>query len=79
MKEGTVIEADSTTPYGIDNNQFVAYLPIDSDYTIEMSKDSSATLSIYEPTKLKFVDVKTNFSSSIGNSSLDENVKVEFQ
>ncbi|MFA6860860.1 MAG: hypothetical protein WCR56_00510 [Bacilli bacterium] len=79
MKEGVVIEADSTTPYGIDKNQFVAYLPIDSDYTIEMSKDSSATLSIYEPTKLKLVDVKTDFNSSIGDSSLDGNVKVEFK
>jgi len=43
-----------------------------------INKESTATLSIYEPSKLKCVNSHGTISESIENKQLDENIKVQF-
>lgn len=77
-KDGSFDSISNSYVYGINNYNFVAYLPISEGYKIIMDKDSTATLSTYEPSKLKYVDSNGTISSSTENKKLNENITVEF-
>jgi len=70
---------NNTYVYGISGEEFVIYLPIQEGYEIIMPSTSTGTLSIYEPSKLKYVNSYGDISSSITNKQIDENVKVTFE
>jgi hypothetical protein len=72
---GEVIETNSSIVYGIHHEKFVAYLPIDSGYTIEMESGSTASLSVYEPSKLKNVLLKDITTSSKINDDISVSLK----
>lgn len=79
MDAGVVKDCNNSITYGIVDDQFIAYLPVDDGYTIQLSKDATGSVSIYEPSKLRFVDVKKDFDSSFDNQQVDENIKVDFE
>jgi len=78
LDNGRIVKVDTTATYALDSGNFVAYFPIAEGYTVLMDNESTASLSIYEPSKIKFVDVRKDFTSKIGNSKLDDNVSVVF-
>src|SRR5574344_1466930 len=72
---GDVIESNSSIVYGIHHEKFVAYLPIDSGYTIEMESGSTASFFVYEPRKLKNVLLKDISTSSKINDDISVSLK----
>lgn len=68
LRDGNVVDLSSEITYAIDHNKFVAYLPIDKGYSIEVGKGTTASLSVYEPSKIKFVTLSSITPSSISGS-----------
>jgi hypothetical protein len=78
MEDGVVKDCSDSITYGIVGDQFLAYLPVDEGYRIELSEDAKGSLSVYEPSKLRFVGIQDNFDSSYDKEQIDSNILVEF-
>lgn len=72
--KGKLSSSSSHYPCGYESGKLLFYFPVGEGYTLKTEKDSSFALSVYEPSRLRFIDSITSDGTAVKGE--DQNVQV---
>ncbi len=79
LDNGNLVDVNSSCTYGIDHGKFVAYFPYVNNYEIICGSETTSSLEVYEPNKIRFDSILSSITTALSTTQLDGNVKVSFE